>query len=274
MRILVKSLFFVAFLLCSFGVASANTLVVNCTIVSGPTELNANVLCPQFNVAGTLQSVQITVSGSITGSITLTNNASTTQTGSGTTSSSFNVGALTGFSFVNPVFSASYTTGTRTLSAGQTLTVVGLSASGSGDLGTNSSSLAPYTGAGNFNIGVSTATLFSAQGSGGFFMGSEAENASATAVVTYTFLPPTNTPTNTPTGTLTPPTNTPTNTPTSTPTNTPTSTPTSTPTNTPTSTPTNTPIPVAVVPTLNEPGMLIFGLLIAAAGLLLLVRRR
>jgi hypothetical protein len=31
---------------------------------------------------------------------------------------------------------------------------------------------------------------------------------------------------------------------------------------------------VAVVPTLNESGMLIFGLLIAAAGLLLLIRKR
>jgi LPXTG-motif cell wall-anchored protein len=37
---------------------------------------------------------------------------------------------------------------------------------------------------------------------------------------------------------------------------------------------TNTPSLAAVVPTLNESGMLIFGLLIAAAGLLLLVRRR
>ena len=59
-----------------------------------------------------------------------------------------------------------------------------------------------------------------------------------------------------------------------TPTNTPTNTPTSTPTNTPTSTPTSTPTTVVVVPTLNKSGMLIFGLLIAAAGLLLLVRRR
>jgi hypothetical protein len=51
-------------------------------------------------------------------------------------------------------------------------------------------------------------------------------------------------------------------------------TPSNTPTSTPTSTPTNTPTPVPVVPTLNESGMLIYGLLIAAAGVLLLVRRR
>jgi uncharacterized repeat protein (TIGR01451 family) len=88
-----------------------------------------------------------------------------------------------------------------------------------------------------------------------------------TATDTDTLTSPTNTPTNTPTST-------PTNRPTNTPTNTPTSTPTNTPTSTPTSTPSGTPTPVPVVPTLNESGMLIFGLLIAAAGLLLLVRRR
>jgi hypothetical protein len=46
------------------------------------------------------------------------------------------------------------------------------------------------------------------------------------------------------------------------------------PTNTPTNTPTSTPTPMPVVPTLNESGTLIFGLLVAAAGLLLLIRRR
>jgi len=70
------------------------------------------------------------------------------------------------------------------------------------------------------------------------------------------------------------PTNTPTSTPTSTPTTTPTSTPTSAPTGTPTVTPTGTPRPAVVVPTLNDSGMLVFGVLVAAAGLLLLVRRR
>jgi CSLREA domain-containing protein len=49
-------------------------------------------------------------------------------------------------------------------------------------------------------------------------------------------------------------------------------TPTATPT--PMSTPTSTPTPVPVVPTLNESGMLILGLLVVAAGLLLLSRRR
>ncbi len=70
------------------------------------------------------------------------------------------------------------------------------------------------------------------------------------------------------------PTNTPTRTPTSTPTNVPTNTPTNTPTNVPTSTPTTSPTLVVVVPTLNGSVTFAFGLLIAAAGLLLLIRRR
>src|SRR5437870_2117484 len=89
------------------GVASAAMLVANCSTVSGPTELAAAaILCPQFNIAGqTLSNISIAVSGGISGSITLTNGSSSSQTGSGTTSTSFNFGGLSGFSFVNPIFS-------------------------------------------------------------------------------------------------------------------------------------------------------------------------
>lgn len=59
-----------------------------------------------------------------------------------------------------------------------------------------------------------------------------------------------------------------------TPTATPTVTATSTPTPVNTSTPTRTPTPVVAVPTLNMSGLLVFGLLIAAAGLLLVARGR
>jgi hypothetical protein len=172
------------------GVASGNTLVVNCGTVSGPTELaSAAILCPDFNLLGqTLSSIQIRVSGGITGSITLTNGDNATHTGSGTTSTDFSFGALSGFTFVNPIFDASFTTGTRTLNAGQTLTVSGLSdATGNGSLGDNTTAFAPYIGGGNFSILVSSSTLFSAAGGGGFFMAAQASNANATAVVTYTY---------------------------------------------------------------------------------------
>ena len=172
------------------GMASADTLTVNCSTVTGPTELvAAPMFCPQFNLGPgfALSNIGIAVSGGINGSITLMNGSTATQTGSGTTTTSFAFGALSGFTFVNPIFQATYTTGTQTLSAGQTLTVSGLTGTGSGSLGSNATSFAAYTGSGNFIIPVSTSTLFSAGGTGGSFTASQASNANATGVVTYTF---------------------------------------------------------------------------------------
>ena len=172
------------------AVGSANTLTVNCGIVSGPTDLAAAaVLCPQFNLGAgfTLSNIAIGVSGGISGSITLTNGSATTQTGSGTTTTNFSFGALTGFTFVNPIFPAFFATGTQTLTAGQTLTVPGLTGSSNGSLGNDTTSFAPYTGSGNFSIQTSTSTNFSAGGTGGFFMAAQASQANATANVTYTY---------------------------------------------------------------------------------------
>src|SRR5208337_1518755 len=164
-------------------VASATPL--NCTVVASPTELNAMIVCPQFNGVG-LESVQITVSGGITGSITLTNNASSTESTTGTTSSDFSVGALAGFSFVNPIFTAMYTTGLQSLSPGQSKTFSGMVGTGSADLGTDTTVLAPYIGAGTFNIDVSTLTGLTVSGGGGQIGASQSTNANATAEVTYT----------------------------------------------------------------------------------------
>src|SRR5207247_8556373 len=111
----------------------------------------------------------------------LTNGDNVAHTRSGTTSTDFSFGALSGFTFVNPIFDASFTTGTRALNANQTLTVSGLSTTGNGSLGDNTTVFAPYMGGGNFSILVSSSTLFSASGGGGFFMAAQASNANATA---------------------------------------------------------------------------------------------
>jgi hypothetical protein len=108
--ILVKPLLVFVSVLSLSATPSAATSVVNCSTVTSTTELNSSVVCPQFNGVG-LQSVEITVSGTITSTITLTNNGSSAQTGSGTTSSGYDVGALAGFTFSNPVFTASFSTG-------------------------------------------------------------------------------------------------------------------------------------------------------------------
>jgi hypothetical protein len=168
------------------GAASASILTVNCSTIGSPTELSGVVVCPQFNLFG-LQSLHITVTGGITGSITLTNNNTSTQTVAGTTSSRLSVGALPGFSFVNPLFTASFTTGSQSLLAGQAVTFAGLSGSGGGDLGTDSTILAPYIGAGNFNVGLSTLTNLSVTGGGGQVASSQSTNATGSVVVVYTY---------------------------------------------------------------------------------------
>src|ERR1700758_1599408 len=103
------------------GTASATTMTVTCSTLNGPTELNGNVVCPQFSGLGLL-SVAITVDGTVSGSITLTNNGTATQIAEGTTTSGFMVGPLTGFIIANPLFSATFNTGSQSLTAGQTRT--------------------------------------------------------------------------------------------------------------------------------------------------------
>ena len=166
--------------------ASAATLAVNCSVGSGPTELNANVSCPQFSLTG-LSSVQITVSGNIQGTITLTNNAATTQIVNATVSSQFNVGPLAGFTFANPLFTASYGTGSRSLISNQTVTFAGLLGNGSGSLGTNTTVLAPYVGGSTFNINISTLSGISILGGGGQIGSNQSTLAQGTALVTYTY---------------------------------------------------------------------------------------
>jgi len=162
-------------------------MVVNCSVV-GPatTELSANIVCPQFSGAG-LTSVDITVSGSIAGTVSVTNNSATSQNVTATATSQFNVGALAGFSFVNPIFSATYTTGLQSLAGGQTQMFAALNGSGFADLGLDTAMLAPYIGGATYNIGVSTLTGFQAKGGGGQLATVQTTTGTATAVVTYTY---------------------------------------------------------------------------------------
>ena len=179
-----------ALILCG-GIASADTITVDCTVVTSPTELNANIVCPQFS-GGTLTSISILVTGTISGTISLTNNSAQPQTVSATENSQFNIGSLPGFSFTNPLFTASYGTGTQTLAAGASQTFAGLTNTGSGTI-TNGGTFGPYTGSSSFDIPVSTLTGISILGGGGQIASSQTTNASATAAVTYNFGPTTST---------------------------------------------------------------------------------
>ena len=184
MRSICKFIFMLAPLALT-ATASATMITVTCSTISGPTELNGNVVCPQFNGLN-LQNIAITINGGISGSIALTNNATVSETGSGTTNSQFSIGPLLGFSILSPLFSSTFTTGSQSLTAGQTKTFSGLSGTGSATI-TDNSVFAPYTGAGNFNIPVSTSTMLNITGGGGNFAGSQSTSGNATASVTYTF---------------------------------------------------------------------------------------
>ena len=181
----VYTLFFVLVLLTSLGSASATTMMVTCNVVSSPTELNANILCPQFNGVN-LQSIALTVDGMISGSITLTNNGAASNTGTGTTTSGFLVGPLTGFTLASPLFSAMFSTGSQSLTAGQSKTFSGLTGTGMATA-TDTTVLSPYEGAGNFMVPVLTSTGLMITGGGGNFAGSQSTNAQATASIVYTF---------------------------------------------------------------------------------------
>jgi len=197
------------------GVASANTLDLACSFPSGPVtgELNGGdpLVCPQFNLGfpNVLQAVTITISGSISGVITLVNLSGSAGTGTGTTTSVFSVSSIAGDpfgtgggqnGFTNPgTISPSYTfstlvgpssqvtspqlnSSTLTMTAGPesiggTLTVPGLYACASPCSGTFNILLSSST-----NI-TSDLSQFSGNGLAG---GTTSHTASATVEFTYT----------------------------------------------------------------------------------------
>ena len=184
MRAIGKFIFMLATLAFS-GIASASIITVSCSTLNGPTEINGSLVCPQFSGLN-LQSIAITVDGGVSGSISLTNNATITETGTGTTTSQFTVGPLAGFTILVPFFSPMFSTGLQSLIAGQTRTFSGLTGTAAGTINDNSV-LAPYTGVGTFLIPLSTSTMLMITGGGGNFAGGQSTSANATATVTYTF---------------------------------------------------------------------------------------
>jgi hypothetical protein len=192
MKRAVRNLFVALPVLLFSGMASASTLIENCTTATMALgDLGTTVSCAQFNLGGqAVSNISIAVSGGISGTITLTNNSTTTtNTGSGTTTSQFSFGSLAGFSYVNPVFSAFYTFGPATLGPSSNTTSGTMTASGFGSLGSDSGTLAPYLGAGNFTIPVTSSTGIGITGGGGQFGGSQSTSTNATATVTFTYAP-------------------------------------------------------------------------------------
>ncbi len=175
--------------------APSSATVVNgvCGNVSGLTELGGSTpgtfSCTAFDAnLGPLTSMVLTITGSIETTISLTNTNLDTQGGSATTISQFNVGALTGFTVTNPIFTLNASTGPVSLAAGASTVVGPVLASG------NSGPLIPFDfssyaipGGGSFNINVGTQTGLLNNFAGGNSIAGQVTTATASATVVYTY---------------------------------------------------------------------------------------
>ena len=200
-RILVAASLFVA----AAGFASANSITLSCTGFTSATELNGNLVCPQFNIAGfVLSDLSVAVTGSITSTITLTAGASDANSVSGTTASGMYFTGPTGLSFpaspaaglivnctANCDLFVSYTTPTVNVAAGTNQQFTGTGGP-STDTGTdfNTGTFGAFSGAGNFNVGVTTLTSITANGGGGNVTVGQSTSGTIAGTVTYDYAPP------------------------------------------------------------------------------------
>jgi hypothetical protein len=165
-----------------------------CSGISDITELAGTLVCPKFNTQAfpfTLLSMTLEISGGISGTIELTNNASTTQNTSGTTNSQFFASPLTGFSFSSPLFTASFSTGVQSISAGGSYASPSLDSGTqtTGQMAANPASLGNYQffGVDTFGIDISTLTGIAIVGGGGQIGSDQFTEGFAEATVRYTY---------------------------------------------------------------------------------------
>ena len=165
-----------------------------CGSVSGPTELipaPPSFGCSRFDSnLGSLTSMSLTITGQISGSITLSNGGGAAATFAGTTQSQFYVAALSGFTLSSPLFTATMGTGPQTIGATSSTVFSGLTGGANSGAMINNTVFIPYQapgGVGTFDINVSTLTGLLISGGGGQAGGSQSTTASATAAVRYTY---------------------------------------------------------------------------------------
>jgi hypothetical protein len=163
---------------------------LSCSTVAGATELTGTIVCPQYDPSlyggFSLAGMQLEITGSITGSISLTNNAATTVTVSATASSEFMpTAALTGFSLPPSFFIASFGTGAQSLLAGSTVTFPGTSAGATTGFLNPTGPIGSYSGVGTFGIDFTTLSGVTVLGGGGNVAFSQSTSAEASANVRY-----------------------------------------------------------------------------------------
>lgn len=161
-----------------------------CTGVSGSTELTGTIVCPQYNPAlyggFSLAGMQLEITGSITGSINLTNNSNATVSASATASSEFlPTASLTGFSLPPSFFTASFGTGIQSIPASTTVPFAGVSLPQSTGFLNPTGPIGSYSGVGTFGIDFTTFSGIGISGGGGNIGAVQSTQASAGANVRY-----------------------------------------------------------------------------------------
>jgi len=192
---------FVGSMLLSAPISAAPINVAGtCGVLAGITELSGAVNCTKFDsTLGALASMSLSITGAITGTISLTNNGSQTENVQATTNASFFGSSLPGFTLSSPMFTASFGTGLVVMPSSTTQNFVGLSGGGGSGAMINNTNFGSYQapGGGSFAFNIGTLSGLSLLGGGGNIVSAQTTNASVTASVVYTYdtaPPPTTTP--------------------------------------------------------------------------------
>ena len=144
------------------GSVPAATLTANCAVATFNyiVGLPSSLSCPQFQAGGTLQSVQITVSGSLQDGGSVTNNAPGAQTFLLREVTSFNFGPLPGFNLsgftqTNPALVVNNSMNATLLTTGSSVAINLVPDDyNSGSLGSATTILGGYAGAGTFAVPI------------------------------------------------------------------------------------------------------------------------
>lgn len=183
--------------LAAAGSAQAATISDSFSNAEATTEINQSGVLDYFDNMGgtlTLDSVQLILNGSMTTTITLTNNAAQAQSARGNGSVDLDFSSTPGsilsvLGLTNPAISLTATTGNQNLNPGQTASFGPLTDSDTWDSGILNSAgvLAAFTGAGTFTIGCTSLSGLAVIGGGGNVAASQATTAGCGAQVIYNY---------------------------------------------------------------------------------------
>jgi hypothetical protein len=176
------------------GAAFGDSLSETCSIGPSNTDFLATPLaCGQFDTSGgaTLTEIDITLNGSDTGGISLTNTSGGTDSSlSGTITTSYSLdSALAGFSFPTPLFTIVLSVSGTNVAPGDTVANLAMSNTNSNGPQVNTTNFVPYSGTGFFDILLDTGSLLSITPATGTLINAASDTVAASADVTFDYTP-------------------------------------------------------------------------------------